>query len=126
MGGIIGVYSHGDCVKDLFYGTDYHSHMGTIRGGMAVLDDNGIKRFIKDITTGPFRSKFQDDLPKLHGNRGIGVISDTDDQPLIIRSHLGTYAIVTVGKINNLDELVENAFHKGTSHFSEMSGGVIN
>lgn len=126
MGGIFGVYSFGDCVKDLFYGTDYHSHMGTVRGGLAVFNENGFKHFIKDIRTSPFRTKFLEDLPKLHGNRGIGVISDTDNQPLIIKSHLGTYAIVTVGKINNLDELAENAFHKGTSHFSEMSGGVIN
>ncbi len=126
MGGVFGVYSHGECVKDLFYGTDYHSHMGTMRGGLAVFDGSNIKRYIHDITTSPFRSKFLEDLPKLHGKRGIGAISDTDDQPLIIRSHLGTYAIVTVGKINNLDELIENAFRKGTSHFSEMSGGVIN
>jgi len=126
MGGIFGVYSSGNCVEDLFYGTDYHSHMGTKRGGLAVLNGSGIKRFIHDIQTDPFRSKFKDDLPKLHGKVGIGVISDTDDQPLIIRSHLGTYAIVTVGVINNIDELAENAFRKGTSHFSEMSGGVIN
>jgi len=126
MGGIFGVYSYGDCMKDLFYGTDYHSHMGTVRGGLAVLNGEGIKHLIKDISTSQFRSKFQDDLPKLHGNLGIGVISDTDSQPLIIQSHLGTYAIVTVGKINNLDELAENAFRKGTSHFSEMSAGTIN
>ncbi|MHA1125932.1 MAG: amidophosphoribosyltransferase [Candidatus Heimdallarchaeota archaeon] len=126
MGGIFGVYSFGDCLKDLFYGTDYHSHMGTVRGGLAVLNGEGIKNLIKDISTSPFRSKFQDDLPKLYGNLGIGVISDTDNQPLVIQSHLGTYAIVTVGKINNLDELAENAFRKGTSHFTEMSGGGIN
>ena len=126
MGGVFGVYSYGDCLKDLFYGTDYHSHMGTVRGGLAVLNGEGFKNLIKDISTSPFRSKFQDDLPKLYGNLGIGVISDTDNQPLVIQSHLGTYAIVTVGKINNLDELAENAFRKGTSHFTEMSGGVIN
>ncbi|MCK5184851.1 MAG: amidophosphoribosyltransferase, partial [Candidatus Heimdallarchaeota archaeon] len=113
-------------MKDLFYGTDYHSHMGTMRGGLAVFGGNSIKQIIRDITTSPFRSKFQDDLPKLHGSQGIGVISDTDDQPLVIRSHLGTYAIVTVGKINNLNELAENAFRKGTSHFSQMSGEEIN
>jgi amidophosphoribosyltransferase len=126
MGGIFGVSSQENCVDDLFYGTDYHSHMGTKRGGLAVLNGSGIKRTIHDITTSQFRSKFQDDLPKLPGKIGIGVISDTDDQPLIIRSHLGTYAIVTVGVINNIEELTENAFRKGTSHFSEMSGGVIN
>lgn len=126
MGGVFGVYSSGDCLKDLFYGTDYHSHLGTVRGGLAALNSNGIKNLIKDISTSPFRSKFQDDLPKLYGNLGIGVISDTDNQPLIIRSHLGTYAIVTVGRINNIIELAENAFRKGTSHFSEMSSGTIN
>ncbi|MBN2156395.1 MAG: amidophosphoribosyltransferase [Candidatus Lokiarchaeota archaeon] len=126
MGGLFGIVSHTDCVSDLFYGTDYHSHMGTKRGGMAVLNGLGIKRYIHDISQSPFRSKFQPDLNKLNGTMGIGVISDTDDQPLIIRSHLGTYAIVTVGKINNLSELAENAFRKGTSHFSEMSGGEIN
>ena len=126
MGGIFGVYSFGDCVRDLFYGTDYHSHMGTVRGGLAVLNDDGFTHSIHDISTSPFRTSFLNDLPKLHGNRGIGVISDTDNQPLIIRSHLGTFAIVTVGKINNLDELAENAFRKGTSHFTEMSSGEIN
>ncbi|MHA1518952.1 MAG: amidophosphoribosyltransferase [Promethearchaeota archaeon] len=126
MGGIFGVVSQGDCVKDLFFGTDYHSHMGTKRGGMAVLNGTGIKRYIHDITQSQFRSKFQFDRYKLKGKMGIGVISDTDDQPLIIRSHLGTYAIVTVGKINNLEELTEKAFQKGTSHFSEMSGGETN
>ncbi|TFH30322.1 MAG: amidophosphoribosyltransferase [Promethearchaeota archaeon] len=126
MGGVFGVVSHGDCVTDLFFGTDYHSHMGTKRGGMAVLNQSGIKRYIHDISQSQFRTKFQADRYKLHGKMGIGVISDTDDQPLIIRSHLGTYAIVTVGKINNIDDLTEKAFKKGTSHFSEMSGGEIN
>jgi amidophosphoribosyltransferase len=126
MGGIFGLVSHSDCVSDLFFGTDYHSHMGTKRGGMAVLNDTGIKRYIHDITQSQFRSKFQADILKLHGKMGIGVISDTDDQPLIIRSHLGIYAIVTVGKINNIEDLTEKAFQKGTSHFSEMSGGNTN
>ncbi len=126
MGGLFGVVSHGDCVKDLFYGTDYHSHMGTKRGGLAVFGSSGIKRYIHDISRGQFRSKFQEDRYKLKGRIGIGVISDTDDQPLIIRSHLGTYALVTVGKINNIEELTEKAFQKGTSHFSEMSGGETN
>ena len=123
---MFGVVSSGECVSDLFFGTDYHSHMGTKRGGLAVLNSSGIKRYIHDISQTQFRSKFSADIKKLHGKMGIGVISDTDDQPLIIRSHLGTYAIVTVGKINNLEELTEKAFQKGTSHFSEMSGGNVN
>jgi amidophosphoribosyltransferase len=84
-------------VPDLFYGTDYHSHLGTVRGGMAVRNGQGIARLIKDITNTQFRSKFEDDLGSMCGPIGIGVISDYDDQPLIIRSHLGTYALVTVG-----------------------------
>ncbi len=114
-----------DCVQDLFYGTDYHSHLGTKRGGLVTKNSGGFKRYIHDITTSQFRSKFQDDIEKLHGNKGIGVISDLDDQPLIIGSHLGVYAIATVGKINNIDELAKSLFENGT-HFSEMSGGEIN
>ena len=125
MGGFFGVVSTEDCVQDVFFGADYHSHFGTMRGGMAVQNFNGITRFIHDITNAQFRSKFEDDIRKMHGSRGIGVISDYDDQPLIIRSHLGTYSIVTVGKINNLNRLVEDAFGKRTAHFSEMSGGDV-
>lgn len=125
MGGIFGIYSNTDCVMDLFYGTDYHSHLGTMRGGLAVKNSRGIQRFIKDITTSQFRAKFEKDIKKLHGNKGIGVISDTDDQPLIINSHLGTFAIVTVGKINNIDVLAKKALQNG-AHFSEMSGEAIN
>jgi len=125
MGGLFGVISKSDCVQDLFYGTDYHSHLGTKRGGMAVKNDNGYVRSIHNIENDYFRSKFEDDLPKLHGHKGIGVISDYDSQPLIIGSRLGTFAIVTVGKINNITELARKAF-KAHMHFSEMSGGETN
>ena len=125
MGGFFGVAAKDDCVVDLFYGTDYHSHLGTQRGGMAVAN-GGISRFIHDITDAQFRSKLGPDLPKMRGNLGVGVISDFEDQPLIVGSHLGTYAIVTVGKIANLQSLAEKAFEKRTTHFSEMSGATIN
>ncbi|MCL4180371.1 MAG: amidophosphoribosyltransferase [Verrucomicrobia bacterium] len=126
MGGYFGVVSKGDCVADLFYGTDYHSHLGTRRGGLAVHDGNRCARFIHDITNAQFRSKFEQDVLKLQGRMGIGVISDTDDQPLIIGSHLGTYAIVTVGRIANQAELVKQAYGLRSAHFSEMSGGEVN
>ncbi len=125
MGGLFGVFANTDCVSDLFYGTDYHSHLGTRRGGLAVKNGAGFQRFIKNITTTQFRSKFEKDINKMHGNKGIGVISDYDDQPLIISSHLGIFAICTVGKINNLDDLADNELKKG-NHFSEMYGGEIN
>ena len=126
MGGLFGVYNANiDCVEDLYYGVDYHSHLGTRRGGLAVKNAGGFQRFIKDITNAQFRSKFEKDIKKMHGNKGIGVISDYDDQPLIINSHLGVFAIVTVGKINNLEDLAREALNNG-SHFSEMHGGEIN
>jgi len=125
MGGLFGVFSNRDCVEDLFYGTDYHSHLGTKRGGLAVKNSGGFQRFIKDITTSQFRSKFDKDIKKMHGNKGIGVISDYEDQPLIISSRLGVFAISTVGKINNIEELASKALLNGT-HFSEMHGGEIN
>ncbi len=126
MSGFFAVASQTDCVVDLFYGTDYHSHLGTRRGGMAVRDSGGIHRIIHDISTSQFRSKFQVDVLGMKGNTGIGVISDYEDQPLIIGSHLGTYAIVTIGAIKNLRELAAIAFAKKHVHFSEMSGGEIN
>ena len=126
MSGFFGVASQDDCVCDLFYGTDYHSHLGTRRGGMAVTNGNGIQRIIHDISNSQFRSKFQDDVTTMKGGWGIGVISDYEDQPLIIGSHLGTYAIVTIGVIKNLAELAQQAFAKKHVHFSEMSGGEIN
>jgi amidophosphoribosyltransferase len=123
---MFGVVAKEDCVADLFYGTDYHSHLGTVRGGMAVKNGVGISRFIHDITNTQFRSKFEDDLARLDGHLGIGVISDFEDQPLLINSHHGPYAIVTVGKVDNLDELVHAALAKNGMHFSEMTGGEVN
>jgi amidophosphoribosyltransferase len=125
MGGLFGVVSRRDCIHDLYFGTDYHSHLGTKRGGLAARVSEGLKSAIHSIENAQFKSKFEDDLPDLHGTRGIGVISDYEDQPLIIGSHLGTYAIVTVGRINNLDELAARASGKGV-HFSEMSRGGVN
>ena len=126
MGGFFGVISKSDCVSDLFYGTDYHSHLGTQRGGMATLNGGAFQRFIHDIRNAQFRSKFADDVLKLAGTSGIGVISDYEDQPLLISSHLGPYAIVTVGAVRNLDALASAAFRMRTTHFSEMSHGGIN
>ncbi|MHA1730086.1 MAG: amidophosphoribosyltransferase [Promethearchaeota archaeon] len=125
MGGLFGIVSSNNCVNDLFYGTDYHSHLGTQRGGLVVKNSVGFIRFIHDITTSQFRSKFEEDIKKMHGNKGIGIISDFDDQPLIISSHLGNFAIVTVGKIENIDELAKKSLDE-RSHFSEMTGGKIN
>ncbi|MHC4858758.1 MAG: amidophosphoribosyltransferase [Planctomycetota bacterium] len=126
MGGLFGVASMKDCVHEVFFGTDYHSHLGTERGGMAVQGPDRILRFIHDISNTPFRSKFEGDLAKMQGRLGVGVISDTDDQPLIIRSHLGIYAIVTVGRINNTGALAERAFGERPIHFAEMGGGEVN
>ncbi len=126
MGGFFGAVSKTNCVFDLFYGTDYHSHLGTRRAGLAVYGDKGFDRSIHNIENSPFRTKFQDEVDKMEGYFGIGCISDYEPQPLIVRSHLGTYAITTVGKINNTDELVESVYKGGTSHFLEMSGGDIN
>ena len=126
MGGLFGVISDQDCVSDLFFGTDYHSHLGTKRGGLAVKNDEGFIRFIHNIENAQFRSKFENDIKTMSGNKGIGVISDYDDQPLLIRSHLGNYAIVTVGVIQNIEELVQIAFRQKRIHFRDMSGGDIN
>jgi amidophosphoribosyltransferase len=126
MSGFFGVAAKTDCVADLYYGTDYHSHLGTVRGGMATQGPDGFVRFIHDITNAQFRSKFEDDMAKLRGGLGIGIISDFEDQPLIIGSHLGTYALVTVSRINNLDELADETFQGRTTHFSEMGGHGIN
>jgi len=125
MGGVFGVAAKEDCVLDLFYGTDYHSHLGTRRGGLAVLNGEGFSRFIHNIENAQFRSKFEDDIGKMAGTRGIGVISDTEAQPLLIGSHLGNYAVVMVGKVNNINALVSDAFQKRTAHFLEMDGGAI-
>ena len=126
MGGLFGVVSKDDCVADLFYGTDYHSHLGTMRGGLVVKNGQDFTRFIHDISNAQFRGKFEDDLPRLKGTMGIGVISDYEDQPLIIGSHHGVYAIVTVSKLDNLEELAAAAYKKRNGHFSEMSGNEIN
>lgn len=126
MGGLFGVVSKNDCVIDLFYGTDYHSHLGTRRGGMAVWGKAGFQRSIHNIENAQFRTKFDDDIRTMSGTQGIGCISDTDDQPLIIGSHLGNYAIVTVGRVNNVTELLAEAFSKRCTHFSEMGGQGVN
>ncbi len=126
MGGVFGVVSKEDCVNDLFFGTDYHSHLGTRKGGLAVINSEGFRRRIHNIENTQFRSKFEDDILKMHGNKGVGVISDYENQPLVVSSHLGAYAIVTVGKVNNLDELVREEFRKKRASFTEISGGEIN
>ena len=126
MGGFFGVTSKTNCTLDLFFGTDYHSHLGTRRGGMAVYGENGFSRSIHNIENSPFRTKFEHDVDEMQGNMGIGCISDMEPQPLLIQSHLGSYAITTVGKINNEKELIQEAFKKGHIHFMEMSGGKIN
>ena len=126
MGGLFGVASKEDCLADLFYGTDYHSHLGTSRGGMVVRKKDGFKRNIHDITNTPFRTKFEDDLHKLHGGMGLGVISDYEDQPLLVGSHHGVYAIATVGKLDNLDDLAAEAMKRKTTHFAELKGNEVN
>ena len=126
MGGFFGAVSKKDCVFDLFFGIDYHSHLGTRRGGMVVLNENGFNRSIHNIENAPFRTKFEKDVLEMKGQMGIGCISDYEPQPLLVRSHHGTYAITTVGKINNIKEIVDQLFKNGYSHFLEMSGGDIN
>lgn len=127
MGGFFGVAAKEDCTFDLFFGTDYHSHLGTRRAGMAVYDkQRGFDRAIHNIENAPFRTKFDKDLNEMQGSLGIGCISDYEPQPLLVRSHHGTYAIATVGKINNMDAIVKELFDQGHSHFLEMSGGDIN
>ena len=127
MGGFFGVTSKSNCVFDLFFGVDYHSHLGTRRGGMCLYSENkGFDRAIHNIENSPFRTKFERDFELMEGTLGIGCISDNEPQPLIVRSHLGTFSITTVGKINNTDDLVNKLFHDGMSHFLEMSGGSIN
>ncbi len=126
MGGLFGVASKEDCVLELFYGVDYHSHLGTRRGGMATHGMEGFNRAIHNIENSPFRTKFDRDVSEMKGNLGIGCISDFEPQPLLIQSHLGSFAITTVGKINNQEELLEQIYQDGHSHFQEMSTGQIN
>ncbi len=126
MGGIFGVISKKNCSYDLFFGTDYHSHLGTKRGGMVVYGEDGFNRAIHNIENSPFRTKFERDVEEMKGLSGIGCISDNEPQPLIVRSHLGNFAITTVGLISNADELLDMAYKNGNPHFLEQSGGKIN
>lgn len=126
MGGFFGVASKEACNLDLFYGTDYHSHLGTRRGGMATYGSDGRKRAIHNIENSPFRTKFEKDVDTMKGNIGIGCISDYDPQPILIQSHLGCFGITTVGKINNADQLIRNLYENGHTHFQSMTNGQIN
>ena len=127
MGGFFGVASKEDCVFDLFFGTDYHSHLGTRRAGMAVYDaERGFDRSIHNIENAPFRTKFDKDVSEMRGYLGIGCISDFEPQPLLIQSHLGSFAITTVGKVNNYDELLKQLYEGEHSHFQEMTSGQVN
>ena len=127
MGGFFGVAAKEDCVFDLFFGTDYHSHLGTRRAGMAVYSkEEGYNRAIHNIENAPFRTKFDKDVNEMRGNLGIGCISDFEPQPLLIRSKLGSFAITTVGKVNNYDELLNRLYESANSHFQEMTNGQIN
>ena len=126
MGGFFGIVSTASCVTDLFYGTDYHSHLGTKRGGMACVNKEGyFSRSIHSLENAHFRNKFEGDLHKFNGHAGIGVISDTDAQPILIHSHLGRFALVTVAKINNINELANELIAKG-NNFNELSSGSFN
>lgn len=126
MGGFFGVASKNNCTLELFYGIDYHSHLGTRRGGMAVCGEQGFQRAIHNIENSPFRTKFERDVEEMEGNLGIGSISDFEPQPLLIQSHLGSFAIATVGKINNMDQLLSLVYENGNTHFQEMSSGQVN
>lgn len=126
MGGFFAAASKEDCVFDLFFGVDYHSHLGTRRAGMAVYSkENGFDKAIHNIENAPFRTKFTKESNEMHGTLGIGCISDFEAQPILVRSHHGTFAITTVGKINNIDEIV-NDIIKTNTHFFEMQNGEIN
>ncbi|MDE6060284.1 MAG: amidophosphoribosyltransferase, partial [Clostridia bacterium] len=127
MGGFFGAVTKTDAIYDVFFGTDYHSHLGTYRGGMAAYDDeNGLQRKIHNIQNSPFRTKFENIFEEMKGRSAIGCISDTDPQPLLIRSKLGTYAICITGIINNADELIDKYLNDCGGHFDAMSGGGIN
>ncbi len=126
MGGFFGVAAKRDCVLELFYGIDYHSHLGTRRGGMATYGEAGFNRAIHNIENSPFRTKFDRDVAEMKGYLGIGCISDFEPQPLLIQSHLGSFAITTVGKINNFDRLLKEIYKDGPAHFQEMTNGQIN
>ena len=127
MGGFFGIVSKQDCLTDVFFGVDYHSHLGTRRAGMAAYDDQiGLQRVIHSIENSPFRTKFEHVLSEMKGTSAIGCISDTDPQPLLIRSAIGTYAICTVGVINNADSLIEQYLSFSGGHFEAMTSGRIN
>ncbi|MBR2860399.1 MAG: amidophosphoribosyltransferase [Clostridia bacterium] len=127
MGGFFGVASKHDAISDVFFGTDYHSHLGTRRAGMAAInDETGFQREIHNIENSPFRTKFEDVFQEMHGNSAIGCISSTDPQPLLIRSKLGIYAIIMIGAINNDEELIDEYIIKSGGHFSTRTGGKIN
>ena len=126
MSGFFGVASKKDCVMHLFFGVDYHSHLGTRRGGLAVYGENGFQRRIHNIENSPFRTKFEKDVEELKGNIGIGCISDNEAQPLLINSRLGSFAISTVGRINNMEELRQVCFANGKVQFLEMNNGLLN
>lgn len=126
MGGLFGIASKSNCTLELFYGVDYHSHLGTRRAGMATYGPKGFLKAIHNIENSPFRTKFERDVEELEGHLGIGCISDYEPQPLQVQSHLGSFAITTVGKINNQDQLLKKVYENGNTHFQEMSGGQIN
>ena len=127
MGAFFGATSHRDVVLDVFFGVDYHSHLGTKRAGMVLRDEqDGFQREIHSIENTPFRTKFEDDLATFHGTCGIGCISDTDPQPLLIRSRMGVFALTTVSAINNAEELVKACFDGGDHQFMAMSSGKVN
>ena len=127
MGGFFGIASHQDCMVDVFFGVDYHSHLGTRRGGMAAYDHEiGLQRKIHNIENSPFRTKFEHIFDEMSGTSVIGCISDTDPQPLLIRSKLGTYAITTIGVINNPDALIDQYLSFSGGHFDAMTGGKVN
>ena len=127
MGGFFGISSRKDCLADVFFGTDYHSHLGTRRGGLAVYDSElGLQREIHNISNSPFRTKFERVFEEMQGTSAIGSISDSDPQPLLIRSKLGTYAIATIGIVNNVNQILDEYFSHTTGHFNAMTGGVVN
>ena len=127
MGGFFGVASKQDCIADVFFGTDYHSHLGTKRGGVSAYDKEiGLQRVIHNIENSPFRPKFDHILEDMRGCSAIGCISDSEPQPMLIRSHIGTYAICYIGTINNADELIDSCLGAGHTHFDAMTGGAVN
>ena len=126
MSGFFGVASKDDCVLELFYGVDYHSHLGTRRGGMAVYGEHGFDRAIHNIENTPFRTKFDGDVGSMKGNMGIGCISDYEPQPLLFSSRIGSFALTFVGKINNYDELLQRMYDTTKVHFQEMTNGTVN